>query len=58
MEAQIIDGVIEQIKQIAGNYRIEKIVLFGSRARGDHSHANVSDKLLEHIKKYGVSIYG
>jgi hypothetical protein len=28
MEAQIIDGVIEQIKQIAGNYRIEKIVLF------------------------------
>lgn len=32
-----MDNVIEQIKEIAVKYNIEKITLFGSRARGDHS---------------------
>ncbi len=48
MGTAIMDEVIQQIKQIAGNYRIEKIVLFGSRARGDHSP--VSD--------YDIAVFG
>lgn len=32
-----MDRVIEDIKEIAMKYKVEKIVLFGSRARGDHS---------------------
>ncbi len=28
--------VIEEIKEIAKKYDIEKVILFGSRARGDH----------------------
>ncbi len=32
-----MDKVIEQIKQMAKKYKIEKVVLFGSRARGDYS---------------------
>ena len=36
-----MDKVIEDIKEIAKKYKVEKIILFGSRARGDHS--TVSD---------------
>ena len=36
-----MDRVIEQIKEIAMKYNVKKIVLFGSRARGDH--CSVSD---------------
>ena len=32
-----MDRVIEDLKEIAMNYRVNKIILFGSRARGDHS---------------------
>jgi len=32
-----MDSVIEDIKEIAMKYKVKKIVLFGSRARGDHS---------------------
>jgi len=32
-----VDKVIEQIKVRAKKYKIEKVVLFGSRARGNHS---------------------
>ncbi len=32
-----MDNVINQIKKIATKYNIDKIILFGSRARGDHS---------------------
>ena len=42
------DPVIRQVVQLAGNYGFEKIVLFGSRARGDHS--SVSD--------YDFALYG
>lgn len=43
-----MDEVIRQIKQIAGSYPIEKIVLFGSRARGDHSP----------ISDYDIAVFG
>lgn len=33
----ILDSVIEQIKAIAARYNIDKLVLFGSRARGDYT---------------------
>ena len=46
MEA--LDYVFEQIKKIASKYKIEKVVLFGSRARGDNSR--VSD--------YDIAIFG
>jgi uncharacterized protein len=42
-----MDSVIEQIREIAIKYKINKLVLFGSRARGDHSP--VSD--------YDIAIY-
>mgnify|MGYP003606325312 FL=1 len=42
------DPVIRQVMQLAGNYGFRKIVLFGSRARGDHS--SVSD--------YDFAFYG
>ena len=32
-----MDHVLERIKEISLQYKIDKIVLFGSRARGDHS---------------------
>ncbi len=32
-----MDSVMEQIKEIAMKYKVEKILLFGSRGRGDHS---------------------
>ncbi|HBW39012.1 nucleotidyltransferase domain-containing protein [Desulfosporosinus sp. BICA1-9] len=36
-----MDSVLEQIKEISLQYKVDKIVLFGSRARGDYS--SVSD---------------
>ncbi len=32
-----MDSIMEQIKDIAMKYNVDKILLFGSRARGDHS---------------------
>lgn len=32
-----MDEVLTRIKEIAGRYPVGKVVLFGSRARGDHS---------------------
>lgn len=51
-----MDNVVEQIKKIAMKYNIEKIVLFGSQARGDHSPRSdydiaVFDKNLSAIDK-------
>ncbi|WP_425801193.1 nucleotidyltransferase domain-containing protein [Desulfitobacterium sp. Sab5] len=37
------DKVIEQINEIARKYKINKLVLFGSRARGDHSSTSDYD---------------
>lgn len=47
MNPNELDDVLVQINQIAIKYPIQKIVLFGSRARGDHS--NVSD--------YDIAVY-
>ncbi len=33
----VLDNVLEKIKEIAVKYRIEKVLLFGSRARRDAS---------------------
>ncbi len=43
-----MDSVLKQIKDIAMKYKIDKLVLFGSRARGDHSP--VSD--------YDIAVFG
>lgn len=32
-----MDNVIEQVIEIALKYKVDKLVLFGSRGRGDHS---------------------
>lgn len=36
-----MDSVLERIKEISLQFKVDKIILFGSRARGDHS--SVSD---------------
>ncbi len=43
----IKDAVLQKIKGIAMKYKIEKVILFGSRARGDNSP--VSD--------YDIAVY-
>lgn len=43
-----MDNVIEQIKEIASKYKINKVLLFGSRARGDNS--STSD--------YDIAVFG
>ncbi len=35
--------VIEEIRNIAQKYNVEKVILFGSRARGDYSRASDID---------------
>jgi predicted nucleotidyltransferase len=37
METEMQDYVLQQMKELAIKHNIEKVVLFGSRARGDHS---------------------
>lgn len=32
-----MDNVLEQIKEVSLQYKVDKLVLFGSRARGDHT---------------------
>lgn len=44
-----MDKVIEQVKIIAMKYNIEKVILFGSRARGDYT--TVSDYDIAVFKK-------
>ena len=36
MDFNLDEGIIQSIREIGRNYAIEQIVLFGSRARGDH----------------------
>jgi len=36
MEYNLSDKIIKEIQSIAGKYLIKKIILFGSRARGDN----------------------
>jgi len=44
-----MDDVLEQIRRIAVKYKVDKVVLFGSRARGDYSP--VSDYDIAVFKK-------
>lgn len=95
MRDEKFNWILEQIKILAKKHCIDKIILFGSRARGDNSNRsdidlavyiknsdakiffrldleeietllkfdvvfiddNTSEKLLDEIKKDGVSIY-
>jgi predicted nucleotidyltransferase len=43
-----MDSVIKQIREIAMEYKIDKLMLFGSRARGDHSP----------ISDYDIAVFG
>lgn len=42
------DYVLMKIKEIASKYKVERVVLFGSRARGDHSETS----------DYDIAIFG
>ena len=47
-----MDKTIEQVKQLAYRYGVPKLVLFGSRARGDH-HARRGDTVIvESISRF------
>lgn len=43
-----MDNILQQIKEISSRYHIQKVILFGSRARGDNS--TVSD--------YDIAVFG
>ncbi len=43
MAFDLDEGLIQSIQEIGQNYAIEQIVLFGSRARGDHRPASDID---------------
>lgn len=43
MASDLDKGLIQDIQEIGQQYAIEKIVLFGSRARGDHKPASDID---------------
>ena len=43
MEFGIRPGVLDEIRQLAVTYHIEKVILFGSRARGDHRRTSDID---------------
>lgn len=43
MTFDLDEGLIRSIQEIGQNYAIEQIVLFGSRARGDHTPASDID---------------
>ncbi|MHB1127095.1 MAG: HI0074 family nucleotidyltransferase substrate-binding subunit [Bacillota bacterium] len=54
-----MDNVLEQLRQIFVKYNVEKVVLFGSRARGDHSDVSdydiaVFEKALSAIDEAGL----
>ena len=40
-------AVVEEIKKIAEQYEVKKIILFGSRARGDYHRASDIDLAVE-----------
>ena len=43
MEFGIRPGVLDEIRQLAETYHIEKVILFGSRARGDYKRTSDID---------------
>ena len=43
MEFGIRPGVLDEIRQLAESYHIEKVILFGSRARGDYKRTSDID---------------
>lgn len=56
--------VIQEILQLAKKNKVEKVVLFGSRARGDYKERSdidldkpVRKELLDSIKREGIFLY-
>ncbi len=43
MKANIPDRVLKEIKEFAAMHNIDKVILFGSRARGTHSERSDID---------------
>lgn len=51
-----MDRVIEQVREIATKHGVDKLIVFGSRARGDHSPRSdydiaVFDKMMSPLDK-------
>ncbi len=60
----IKEQVIQEIIQLAKENQVEKVILFGSRARGDFKERSdidldkpVQKELLEAIRREGVLLY-
>lgn len=60
----IKEQVLTEIKDLAKEYRIQKVILFGSRARGDYHTTSdidldgpVQEELRRSIEKEGIVIY-
>lgn len=50
--------VIEEIRNIARKYNVEKVILFGSRARGDYSRASDIDLAIHggNITRFSIEV--
>lgn len=60
----IKQNVIQEIIELAQKYSVKKVILFGSRARGDYKERSdidldkpVREELLVSIKREGIVIY-
>ena len=49
-----MDKTIEQVKQLAHRYGVPKLVLFGSRARGDHHVRSDYDFAVWYVRRNSV----
>ena len=71
MKYNVPERVIRDITRIARKNNVEKIILFGSRARGDHTERSdidlavsggdfdkgISDELKKEIERDGIIVY-
>lgn len=48
--------VLDEIIEIAKKYKVEKVILFGSRARGDHTRASDIDLAVSGGDKTGFTL--
>lgn len=54
MQYNLDDNLLKSIQEIAQNYLIRKIVLFGSRARGDHKSTSDKTSLFFHCLNFKI----
>ena len=71
MNANVPERVLREIVSFARRHQIEKVILFGSRAKGTHTkrsdidlaasggdlNGNISDELKKEIERDGVLLY-